>query len=103
MSKFLVILSYNSIIRGSAGFYISILGIWLILCGATSVVIIYVCYVLIFLYCGISLFLGVFLGLYFPLILLDYVFVMNFVYVHSLSTDNSFLHSLPYRTYSQLN
>jgi hypothetical protein len=35
MLKLIFILSYNSIFRGSAGFYISILGIWLILCGAT--------------------------------------------------------------------
>jgi hypothetical protein len=35
MLKLIVILSYNSKIRGSAGFYISILGMWLIHCGAT--------------------------------------------------------------------
>jgi hypothetical protein len=35
MLKLIVILSYNFIIRGSAGFYISILGMWLTLCGAT--------------------------------------------------------------------
>jgi hypothetical protein len=32
---------------------------------------------------GSPYFLGVFLGFYFLLILLDYVFVMDFVYVHS--------------------
>jgi hypothetical protein len=35
MLNLIVILSYNSIILGSAGFYISILVMWLILCGAT--------------------------------------------------------------------
>jgi hypothetical protein len=34
MLELIVILSYNSIIRGSAGFYISILGMRLILCEA---------------------------------------------------------------------
>jgi hypothetical protein len=38
MLKLIVILSYNSIIRSSAGFYISILGMWLILCGAYLIV-----------------------------------------------------------------
>jgi hypothetical protein len=32
---------------------------------------------------GSSYFLGVFLGLFFLLILLDYVFIMDFVYMHS--------------------
>jgi hypothetical protein len=83
MLKLIVILSYNSIIRRSVGFYISILGIWLILCGATVC-----CEYLLLSYfkssyiVGSPCFLGVFLSFYFLLILLDYVFVMDFVYVH---------------------
>jgi hypothetical protein len=51
--------------------------------GLLCVVIIYVCLILIFLYCRISLFFRCFLGLYFLLILFGYVFVKDFVYVHS--------------------
>jgi hypothetical protein len=83
MLNLIVILSYNSIIRGSAGFYISILDMFLIHCGST-VCCDYLRFVvfLIFLYCGISLFFRCILGLYVMLILLDYVFVVDFVCVH---------------------
>jgi hypothetical protein len=84
MLKFIVILSYSSIIRSSAGFYIFNLGMWLILCGATVC-----CDYLRLSYFNLLIlrdllgFLVVFLSLYFLLILLDYVFVIDFVCVHS--------------------
>jgi hypothetical protein len=58
---------------------------WLILCGAT------VCcdylrfsYFNLLILWDLLIFLGVFLSLYFLLILLDYVFVMDFLYMYTV-------------------
>jgi hypothetical protein len=61
-----------------------ILGMWLILCGATVYCdYLRLSYFNLRILWDLLVFLGVFLCLYFLLILLDYVFVMDFVYVHS--------------------
>jgi hypothetical protein len=57
---------------------------WLILCGATvCCAYLRLSYFNLLILWDLPCILGVFLSLYFLLILLDYVFVVDFVYVHS--------------------